>query len=128
MRKSSLAERPGRQSPANKSRATIDEYVGGFPRTVQSLLRKVRQTIEKAAPDAQETISYGIPTFVLNGKKLVWFGAFTSHVGFYPGAAAIAAFRKELSGYKSSKGSVQFPFDEPLPLDLIARIVKFRTR
>lgn len=111
-----------------KPPATIDDYVSGFPRTVQVLLRKVRLTIEKAAPDAQAAISYGIPTFVRNGKKLVWFGAFTSHIGFYPGVAAIAAFRKELSGYKTAKGSVQFPFDEPLPLDLIARIVKFRTR
>lgn len=128
MRKSSLAERPHRQSPRSRPPATIDDYVSGFPRTVQALLRKVRQTIEKAAPDARETISYGIPTFVCNGKKLVWFGAFTSHIGFYPGAAAIAAFRKELSGYKTAKGSVQFSFDEPLPLDLIARIVKFRAR
>lgn len=97
-------------------------------RAPQALLRKVRQTIEKAAPDAQETISYGIPTFVRNGKNLVSFGAFASHIGFYPGAAAIATFKKELPGYKIAKGSVQFPFDEPLPLDLIARIVKFRTR
>ena len=112
----------------SKPAATIDDYVGGFPRTVQTLLRKVRQTIEKAAPDAQETISYGMPAFIRNGKKLVWFGAFTSHIGFYPGAAAIAAFRKELSAYKAAKGSVQFPFDEPLPLDLIGRIVQFRAR
>jgi uncharacterized protein YdhG (YjbR/CyaY superfamily) len=111
-----------------KPPATIDDYLSEFPRAVQASLRKVRRTIEKAAPDAQEAISYGIPTFVRNGKKLVWFGAFTSHIGFFPGAAAIAAFRKDLAGYKTAKGSVQFPFDEPLPLDLIARIVKFRTR
>lgn len=108
--------------------ATFDGYVGGFPRSVQTLLRKVRRTIETAAPDAQEAISYGIPTFVRNGKKLVWFAAFKSHIGFYPGAAAIGAFKKELSAYKTAKGSVRFPFDEPLPLDLIGRIVKFRAR
>jgi uncharacterized protein YdhG (YjbR/CyaY superfamily) len=123
-----LTVRPRRQPPGSEPPATIDDYVAGFPRTVQTLLRKVRQTIEKAAPDAQEAISYGIPTFVRDGKTLVWFAAFKSHIGFYPGAAAIAAFRKELSLYKTAKGSVQFPFDQPLPLDLIGRIVTFRAK
>lgn len=104
----------------------IDEYENGFPKEVRALLEKMRQTIAKAAPKAQETISYSVPAFILGGKKLVWFAAFKSHVGFYPGAAAIAAFKKELSPYKTAKGSAQFPFKDPLPLDLVSRIVKFR--
>lgn len=106
--------------------ADLDEYIGGFPEEVQTLLRKMRLTIGKAAPNAGEAISYGVPAFTLHGKKLVWFAAFKSHIGFYPGAAAIAAFKKELSQYKTAKGSVQFPFKDPLPLDLVSRIVKFR--
>ncbi len=104
----------------------IDEYISGFPKEVQALLEKMRGTIRKAAPEAQETISYNVPAFILGGKKLVWFAAFKSHVGFYPGAAAIAAFKKKLSGYKTARGSAQFPFKDPLPLDLVSRIVKFR--
>ncbi len=104
----------------------IDEYISGFPKEVQALLEKMRGTIRKAAPEAQETISYNVPAFTLGGKKLVWFAAFKSHVGFYPGAAAIAAFKEELSRYKTARGSAQFPFKDPLPLDLVSRIVKFR--
>ena len=85
----------------------------------------MRQTIRKAAPQATETISYSMPAFRLHGI-LVWFAAHTKHIGFYPGASGIRAFAQELSAYKSAKGSVQFPFDEPLPLALIARIVKYR--
>jgi uncharacterized protein YdhG (YjbR/CyaY superfamily) len=103
----------------------FDEYADRFPKNVQQRLRTMRQTIRKAAPKATETISYRIPAFRLEGM-LVWFGAHTSHIGFYPGASAIAKFKKELSAYKSAKGSVQFPFDEPLPLSLITQIVKFR--
>ena len=87
----------------------------------------MRLTIRKAAPNAREEISYGIPTFILDGN-LVWFAAFKSHIGFYPGVSRIAAFRKKLSGYKVAKGSVQFPFDKPLPLALVSRIVKFRVK
>jgi uncharacterized protein YdhG (YjbR/CyaY superfamily) len=108
--------------------ADIDDYISGFPKDVQALLRKMRLTIGKAASNAEETISYNVPAFTLRGKKLVWFAAFKSHVGFYPGAAAIAAFKKELSPYKTAKGSVQFPFNAPLPLDLVSRIVKFRLK
>ena len=104
----------------------VDDYIAGFPPKVQSLLRKVRATIRKAAPKATERISYGVPAFVLNAKVLVWYAAFKSHIGFYPRAAAIAAFEKELSRYKFAKGSVQFPFNEPLPLNLIERMVNFR--
>ncbi len=106
--------------------ADLDDYIGGFPEEVQRLLEKMRRTIGRAAPNAEETISYSVPAFALRGKKLVWFAAFKSHIGFYPGVAAIAAFKKELSQYKTGKGSVQFPFRDPLPLDLVSRIVKFR--
>ena len=87
----------------------------------------MRATIRKAAPAASETISYGIPAFKTS-RMLVWFGAFANHIGFYPGAGGVAKFKKELSRYKFSKGSVQFPFDEPLPLSLVTKIVKFRVR
>ena len=105
----------------------FDDYADRFPKEVQQVLHKIRLTIKKAAPQAKETISYGIPAFTLNGM-LVWFAAFKSHIGFYPRASAIAAFEKELSAYKKAKGSVQFPFDEPLPLALVSRIVKFRVK
>jgi len=103
----------------------FDDYASRFPKDVQRILREVRQTIRKASPKATETISYQMPAFRLDGI-LVWFGAHANHTGFYPGASGIAAFKKELSKYKSAKGSVQFPFDAPLPVALIARIVKFR--
>lgn len=110
-----------------KTSKDIDDYIDQFPKEVQQLLKKMRVTIQKAAPEAQETISYGIPAFKLNGM-LVWFAAHKGHIGFYPGASGIAAFKKELSAYKSAKGSVQFPFDSPLPLALVRRIVKFRVK
>ena len=87
----------------------------------------MRLTVKKAAPQAEEKISYGIPAFTLNGM-LVWFAAFKNHIGFYPRTSAIAAFKRELSAYNGKKGSVQFPFDKPLPLPLIGRIVKFRVK
>ena len=106
---------------------SIDEYIAGFPSDVQERLAAVRATIRKAAPDAEETISYRVPTFTLHGN-LVHFAAFKNHIGFYPGPEGIEKFRKELSVYEGAKGSVRFPFDEPLPLDLITRIVKFRVQ
>ena len=105
----------------------IDEYVGRCPKDVQRLLTQMRTTIQKAAPQAMEKISYGIPTFYLNGN-LVHFGAAQNHIGFYPTPSGITAFKKELALYKSSKGAVQFPKDKPLPLALVARIVKFRLK
>jgi uncharacterized protein YdhG (YjbR/CyaY superfamily) len=108
-----------------KTPKNIDEYVERFPKRVQVLLRQMRRTIRKAAPKAEETVSYGIPGFKLNGS-LVWFAGYKRHVGFYPGSAAIAAFKRALSAYRSAKGSVQFPVDKPLPLALVSRIVKFR--
>ena len=110
-----------------KTLRNFDAYLERFPENVQRLLQKMRLTIKKAAPQAKETISYGIPAFTLNGL-LVWFAAHKNHIGFYPRASAIAAFKKELSAYKGAKGSVQFPFDKPLPLALISRIVKFRMK
>jgi|SRR5579862_3537644 len=106
---------------------SIDDYIRAYPREVQQLLQSMRRTIQEAAPKAEETISYKIPAFRLNGM-LVWFAAFKNHIGFYPGAEAIKVFKEELSAYKSAKGSVQFPFDQPLPLALVGRIVKFRVK
>jgi len=105
----------------------IDSYIAAYPERVQGLLEEVRETIRRAAPDAVEAIKYGIPTFV-QCENLVHFAAFKKHIGFYPAASGIAAFKDELSGYKSAKGSVQFPLDRPMPLQLIERIVKFRVR
>jgi uncharacterized protein YdhG (YjbR/CyaY superfamily) len=112
---------------ASGSPRNIDEYIAGCPRAVQAVLHEIRQTIKKAAPDADEAIKYRIPTFVLNGN-LVHFAAFKQHLGFYPAPSGIAAFKQELSRYQGAKGSVQFPLDEPLPLKLIARIVRFRAQ
>ena len=106
---------------------TMDEYIAGFPRDVQEILQKIRVTIQKAAPDAEETIKYRMPTFILNGN-LVYFAAFKSHIGFYPIPTGIEKFKKELSVYKQGRGSVQFPLDKPIPYDLISRIVKFRVK
>lgn len=105
----------------------IDTFIAQFPKDTQVLLNKLRLTIQEAAPEATETICYGIPTFVFHGN-LVHFSAFTKHIGFYPAPSGITAFKKELSRYKSAKGSVQFPFDVPLPLNLISKIVKFRVK
>lgn len=106
---------------------TIDEYIGAFPEDVQRILNELRQTIKEAAPEAQETINYQIPTFTLNGN-LVHFAAFEKHIGFYPTPSGMEAFKQELSRYKGAKGSVQFPIDEPLPLPLIRRIVEYRVK
>jgi uncharacterized protein YdhG (YjbR/CyaY superfamily) len=104
---------------------TIDEYIVQFSPEVQEILNRIRSVIKEAAPDAQEKISYQMPTFYLYGN-LVHFAAFKNHIGFYPAPTGIDAFKDELSGYKGAKGSVQFPIDKPMPYDLISRIVKFR--
>ena len=109
------------------SPTTIDEYIATFPKDVQTILQKIRATIRKAAPQAEEAISYQMPTFKLNGN-LVHFAAFKSHIGFYPVPSGIEKFKKELSAYKGAKGSVQFPLDQPIPYGLIGRIVKFRVK
>jgi uncharacterized protein YdhG (YjbR/CyaY superfamily) len=105
--------------------ATIDAYIAGYPPQIRARLSAMRKTIRQQAPGAEERISYRMPTFYMDGN-LVYFAAFARHVGFYPGAAAIAAFKEALAPYKSAKGSVQFQHDEPLPLDLVAEIVRFR--
>ncbi|SFW87007.1 iron chaperone [Chitinophaga sancti] len=106
---------------------TVDAYIATFPAEVQTLLQQVRNTIQQAAPDATEAIKYAMPTFVLNGN-LVHFAAFKQHIGFYPAPTGIKAFEKELSPYKQGKGSIQFPLDQPLPLDLITKIVRYRVK
>ena len=104
---------------------SIDDYVQTFPIETQKKLQSIRKLIRKLAPEAEEKISYQIPTFYLNGN-LVHFAAFKSHIGFYPTPSGISSFEKELSKYKQGKGSVQFPLDQPIPMDLIRRIVEFR--
>ena len=105
----------------------IDDYIASFPDNIQKLLNQLRSTIRNAAPAATEKIAYGIPTYDYNGN-LVHFAAFKKHIGFFPTPSAITAFQKELKPYKTSKGTVQLPFTDPLPLKLIARIVKFRVK
>jgi uncharacterized protein YdhG (YjbR/CyaY superfamily) len=104
---------------------TIDEYIAQCPEDVQPILAKVRAVIKESAPGAVEKISYQMPAFYLKGN-LVYFGAHKNHIGFYPTGSGIEAFKEELSDYKWSKGAVQFPLDQPIPYDLISRIVKFR--
>lgn len=109
----------------NDSAETIDEYIGEFPKEVQKILEQIRESVRKAAPQSVEAIKYGIPTFV-SGGNLVHFGAFKNHIGFYPAPTGIKKFEKELSVFKQGKGSVQFPINEPMPLELIKKIVEFR--
>jgi uncharacterized protein YdhG (YjbR/CyaY superfamily) len=105
--------------------SSIDEYIATFPEEIQMILEELRATIKAAAPEAEEKISYQMPTFFLKGN-LVHFAAFRNHIGFYPTPSGIQAFQDELSIYKGAKGSVQFPIEKPLPLKLISRIVEFR--
>lgn len=107
--------------------STITEYIDTFPEPVQKILQELREVIKQEAPQALEKISYQMPTFFLNGN-LVHFAAYANHIGFYPAPSGIEAFKQELSAYKNAKGSVQFPIDKPLPLELIKRIVRFRVR
>lgn len=106
---------------------TIDGYISSFPEDIQKVLQEVRQTIRDAAPEASEAIKYAIPTFIQNGN-LVHFAAFKNHIGFYPTPSGTETFAEELSVFKTGKGSVQFPLDQPMPLDLIKRIVQFRIK
>ncbi len=110
-----------RNTPSN-----VDEYISWFPSDVRQVLKKIRSTIRKAAPKAEETISYQIPAYKLNGKVLIFFAGFQKHVSVYPAPRGTDEFRKELAGYKGGKGTVQFPLENPIPYDLIARIVNFR--
>ena len=109
-------------SPAN-----VADYIASFPKPTQKLLQEVRAIIRKTAPEAEEGISYQMPAYKYYGM-LVYFAGYKNHLGFYPGAGGIAAFKKEIARYKNAKGSVQFPLDEPMPLELISKIVKFRVK
>lgn len=106
---------------------TIEEYIAIFPKEIQEVLYKLKRTIKKEAPDAEEAISYQMPTFKLKGN-LVHFAAFKNHIGFFPTPSAIVAFKKELSGYETSKGTIRFPLEKPMPYDLVKKIVKYRVK
>jgi uncharacterized protein YdhG (YjbR/CyaY superfamily) len=114
--------------PGRSTASTIDAYIGEFPPDTQTALEQIRAIAHEEAPEATELISYAIPTLDLNGKHLVHFAGYERHVGFYPTGKGMDAFREELSGYKTGKGSVQFPLDAPLPVDLIRRMVAHRVR
>lgn len=107
---------------------TVEEYIESFPEEKQKLLKQVRRIVKKNAPGAEEGMGYGVPAYKTNGKPLVYFAAFAKHVGFYATPSGHKKFAKELSQYKQGKGSVQFPFEKPLPKELIAEIVKFRVK
>jgi uncharacterized protein YdhG (YjbR/CyaY superfamily) len=110
------------------SPATIDEYIAGFPDHVQEILQKIRAAIREAAPDAEETISYKIPTFNLNGRYLIYFAAYKKHIGMYPVPTGNAAFRVEIAPFQAGKGTLQFPLDRPIPYGLITKVVKLRIK
>jgi uncharacterized protein YdhG (YjbR/CyaY superfamily) len=107
--------------------ANVDEYISDFPKEVQKLLSDVRIAIRKAAPKAEEMISYQMPAYKYHGV-LVYFAGYKKHIGFYPTASGVSSFKKELSIYKGAKGSVQFPIDKPMPVQLIKKIVAFRVK
>jgi uncharacterized protein YdhG (YjbR/CyaY superfamily) len=111
---------------ARSTTGSIDDYIAGFPAATQEVLREMRELIKATAPGATETISYAIPTFDLNGRHLVHFAGYAHHIGFYPIPTGMEAFKEELKPYKQGKGSAQFPLGQPLPTDLIRRIVEFR--
>lgn len=120
-------------TPKNKSK-TFNEYISSFPKNIQNILQKIRQVVRENAPNAEETISYGMPAFKLNGKSLVYFAAWKNHIGFYPAGSLesfkkeLSTFRKELTPYKQVKGTIKFPYDKPIPFDLLKKIVKFRVK
>jgi len=105
----------------------IDEYIAGFPKDVQKILKKIRATIKKAAPKAEEAISYQIPTFNFHGY-LIYFAAYKNHIGVYPAPRGVEGFKKDLARYGAGKGTLRFPLDEPVPYDLITKIVEFRAK
>lgn len=121
-----IAEKKGELMKNDKAGFTsIDEYIDTFPEEIQEILEEVRATIKAAAPDAEEKISYQMPTFFLKGN-LVHFAAFKNHIGFYPTPSGTQAFKREIANYQASKGSIRFPLNEPMPLKLITKIVKLR--
>jgi uncharacterized protein YdhG (YjbR/CyaY superfamily) len=116
------------ETPMPTAPTNIDSYIANQPAEIQPILQKVRETVHKAAPKAEEILSYGMPCFSLNGGNLVYFAPAKKHLGFYPTPSAIAAFQKELAKYDGAKGSVQFPWDKPIPYGLIGKMVKFRVK
>ena len=107
----------------------LDEYITRFPPDTQEILKQIRTTIKKIVPDAEETISYGIPTFNLNGTYLIYFAAYKKHIGFYPVPSRIEKIDKEFASFKTSgKGTIQFPLNKPMPLNLIIKLVKFKVK
>ena len=112
---------------SKKKFKTIDEYIAAYPKDVQIVLEELRQAIKEAAPEAEETISYQMPAFKQNGI-LVWFAAFKNHIGFFPKISAIEAFKDQLSSYQTSKGTIQFPINQPIPFGLVKEIVRFRVK
>ncbi len=116
---------PEEMKPKSKIPGDVDEYIAGFPVEIRELLLKIRNTIRSAAPDAEEKISYRMPTFALKGN-LVHFAAFKAHIGFFPTPSAIEAFREELKPYATARGTVRFPLDQPVPYNLIGDMVAFR--
>lgn len=110
----------------DKKRHTVDEYISSLPIDVKDIMEKLRKVIKTSAPEAQETINYGIPTFILNGKNLVHFAASKKHISFYPTPSTIEAFKEELTGYDISKGTVKFPINKIIPLELVIKMVKYR--
>jgi len=106
---------------------TVDEYLSALPKSSKDKIEVLRRTIRQAAPEAEERISYGMPSFQWNGM-LVWYAAFKKHIGFYPKSSAISAFQHELTRYKTSKGAIQFPIDDPIPEELVKEIVRFRVK
>ena len=106
--------------------SSIDEYIESFPGDIQEIMNKIRETIKAAAPDAGEKISYNMPTFTLNGKYLVYFAGWKNHIAFYGAPKGNPEFNEDLTAYESGQGTLQFPYEKPMPLDLITKIVKFR--
>jgi uncharacterized protein YdhG (YjbR/CyaY superfamily) len=113
---------------AQETPQTIDAYIAAFPPEVQAILEQIRMTIREAVPDAQETISYGMPTFTLNGRYLLYFAAYKKHIGLYPAPIGVEEFQEAVSRYGAGKGTLKFPLDQPMPLDLLHTIVQFRAR
>lgn len=113
---------------AAKKAASIDEYIAGFPEETQKMLQQIRATIKSAAPSAEETISYAIPAFNVNDSYLVYMAGYKNHISLYPAPSGDEAFEKEMAAYRAGKGTVQFPLDKPLPLNLIKKIVKYRLK
>lgn len=113
---------------STKKPTSIDEYISTFPEKTQIVMKELRQLIHKLSPDAKESISYGMPTFTLKDKYLIYFAAYKKHIGVYPAPIGIAEFKEEFSNYKTGKGSIQFPLDHPMPFELISKIINFNIK